>query len=256
MISLLAPSKTMDFSPIDPHGLRPTTPAFQHQAEHVVTALRQIQNETELAKLMHVSSTIAKATKQKYRDWGKTTGPSIYAYVGDIYKGFHARRLSTDDVVWAQDHLVISSGVYGILRPLDLISPYRLEMKTKLQIGKAKDLYEFWGETLATYVDERADGIICNIASDEYGKVVTKYAKSRIVTPIFLDKRPDGSVATVPIYSKMMRGVMARWIIDHRIDDPRGLQDFAAQGYHYDAAHGTADQPAFYRETSAPIRVL
>lgn len=253
MISLLAPSKTMDFSPVNLHGLKTTLPVFQRDAEQVVSAVREVKDEAELARLMHVSPAIAKAVMHKYRTWGQTTGPGIYAYVGDIYKGFHARTLSLADVNWLQDHLVISSGVYGIVRPLDRISPYRLEMKTKLRVGTAKDLYEFWGEKLAKFVDERAEGVLCNIASDEYGKVVTKYTKSRIVTPVFFDKRPGGAVKTVPIYSKMMRGVMARWIVDQRADNPDELKKFSAQGYVYDQSRSTENQPAFYREVSAPI---
>jgi uncharacterized protein len=256
MISLLAPSKTMDFSPVDMPGFHYTTPVFQSDAKRIVSAVQKVQDESTLAELMHVSAPIAKATKQKYQDWGKTVGPSIYSYTGDIYKGFYARTLSASDIQWAQEHLVVASGVYGILRPLDLISPYRLEMKTKLKIGDTSDLYEFWGDKLAQFVDERAGGIICNIASDEYGKAVTKFTKSRVVTPVFLDKRPDGRIGTVPIYSKMMRGVMARWIIDHRIDDPAGLVEFSAQGYRYDASRSIIDRPAFYRKISAPIRVL
>lgn len=235
------------------YGLQTTVPEFFRDAERIVSAVREISSEAELAKLMHVSPAIAKSVKQKYQTWGEMTGPSIYAYIGDIYKGFHARTLSAGDVRWAQEHLIISSGVYGILRPLDLISPYRLEMKTKLKVGDANDLYEFWSNKLAQYVDKHADGILCNIASDEYGKVVTKYTKSSIITPVFFDKRPDGSVATVPIYSKMMRGVMARWIIDNRANSPEELKRFSGQGYVYDSSKSKAGKPAFYREVSTPI---
>jgi uncharacterized protein len=243
----------MDVSLTEVAGVRTTVPVFLSDAKHIVSAIKEIQDEAELATLMHVSPTIAKAVRQKYHDWGKITAPGVYAYVGDIYKGFHARTLTLDDVKWAQDHLVIASGVYGIVRPLDRISPYRLEMKTKLQVGGVKDLYDFWGKKLADFVDERSGGILCNIASDEYGKVVTRYTKSRIVTPVFFDKRPDGNVSTVPIYSKMMRGVMARWIIDNRVDAPDELRKFSAQGYAYDPSRSKPDQLAFYREISAPI---
>jgi cytoplasmic iron level regulating protein YaaA (DUF328/UPF0246 family) len=251
MITVLAPSKTMNFTPVDSLTISATKPYFHSQALKIVQTIRQID---DLKPLLHASQDIVTRTKLAYEQWGEVTNPSIYAYIGDVYKGFFARTLTADDIIWAQQHMVILSGLYGALRPLDQVSAYRLEMKAKLPVGEAKNLYEFWGDQVAKYVDANANGIVCVLSSDEYAKVETAHTTCRVVTPMFLDKKPNGSIGTVPIYSKMMRGVMARWIIDHRIDSPEQLRDFSMYGYAYDANSSTVDRPAFYREVMTPLR--
>lgn len=252
MIVLLAPSKTMNFPSVG-ESIDSTEPLFYTQAEQIVDMVRRVG---DVAALMNVSAGIAQKTVQAYERWGDQTNPAIYAYVGDVYKGFFARTLSNENILWAQEHIRILSGLYGALRPLDRVSAYRLEMKAKLQVGEAKNLYEFWGDKVAKSVDHAADGVVCVLSSDEYAKVVTAHAESRLVTPVFLDKKPNGKIGTVPIYSKMMRGVMARWIIDHRIDNPEDLQAFCMYGYQYSAEDSTPDKPAFYREVMTPLRFV
>ncbi len=248
---LLAPSKTMDMGRPYPQDISPTQPHFLEEATRIVAVVRDI---SDIARIMTVSRSIADKVAEKYLHWGNEKAPAIFAYIGDVYKWFYANTLSTEDLRWAQDHLYIMSGLYGVLRPMDEVSPYRLEMKAKLAVGDRKDIYTFWGKKLARYVDMMPDEIICNLSSDEYAKCVTKYTKKRVVTPVFLDNKTNGQIGTVPIYSKMMRGVLARWMIDHRIDTPEGLQTFASQGYSYDRAKSTPDFPAFYREIPKPIR--
>lgn len=249
MLFILAPSKTMDFRQADIKGST-TKPRFQAQAEELVKVIR---NHEDLAKFMHISSSLALAVAQKYQQWGKVVQPAVYSYVGDVYKGFYAKTLSKSDVAWAQKHLRIMSGLYGIVRPLDEISAYRLEMKARLEINECKNIYDFWGDKLARQADEEAGGIICILSSDEYARPITRFTKSTVVTPVFLDKKPDGTIGTVPIYSKMMRGVMARWVIDHRVDNPDQLRKFRGQGYVFSETMSTLGQPAFYRETPKPI---
>lgn len=251
MIVLLAPSKTMNFTPVTGLPVSPSTPFFYTQAKRIVD---EIRSTNDIATLMNVSADIARKTVIAYEKWGRQTNPAAYAYVGDVYKGFFAQTLTGEDIIWAQDHIRILSGLYGVLRPLDFVSAYRLEMKAKLQVGQAKNLYEFWGDKIARYVDADANGMICVLSSDEYAKAVTAHTKSRLVTPVFLDKKPSGKIGTVPIYSKMMRGVMARWIIDHRVDTPDGLHAFSMYGYNYDARSSTQDKPVFYREIMTPLR--
>lgn len=249
MLFILAPSKTMNFGPSDVKGT-PTEPLFQHEAEHVA---KLIQKTDKLAELMRISTPLAETVRKKYRDWGKATKPALYTYVGDVYKGFYAHTLSEADVAWAQQHLLIMSGLYGVVRPLDVISGYRLEMKAKLAVDGKKDLYEYWGDRLSAYADKIADdGIICVLSSDEYARPVTRFTKSRVITPTFFDKK-DGRVKTVPIYSKMMRGVMARWAIDHRVSKPEELEAFTGQGYAYSAELSKPNYPAFYRDDPKPI---
>lgn len=247
---ILAPSKTLDMSRTLPPHLAVTAPQFLNEATQLATV---INASNDLARLMHVSPSIATRVKAMYEEWGSRKAPAIMTYVGDVYKGFHANTLSAQDLIWANEHLFIMSGLYGVVRPLDEISPYRLEMKAKVKVDDASNLYEFWSDKLARYVDRYADGLICNLASDEYARPVTKHTRSRIITPVFVDNRPDGTIGTVPIYSKMMRGVLARWIIDHRVDSPTSLAVFEAQGYTYDKARSTEDAPVFYRLVPAPI---
>lgn len=231
----------------------PTHPQFYSQAERIVEAVR---HTNDLTTLMRVSEGIARKTTLAYENWGRHTNPAIYAYVGDVYKGFFAQTLTEQDIAWAQNHVKILSGLYGALRPLDSVSAYRLEMKAKLPVGQAKNLYEFWGDKVAKYVDADADGVICVLSSDEYAKVITTHTKSRLITPVFLDKKPNGKIGTVPIYSKIMRGVMARWIIDNRVDTYDDLRAFSMYGYDYDEVNSTPDKPAFYREVMTPLRFL
>lgn len=251
MLFILAPSKTMDIKPVEVPGALPTVPEFQKDAEHVAEIITSTKN---LGELMKISPALAENTRQKYERWGREKKPAMYSYVGDVYKGFYASTLTAEDVKWAQNHVRIMSGLYGILKPLDLISPYRLEMKASLGIDGKKDLYEYWGGRLAQVADkETDDGVICILSSDEYAKPVTRFSKSKIITPTFFDNKVNGKVGTVPIYSKMMRGVMARWVIDNRVDSIQKLKGFSAQGYTYSSALSTETEPAFFRKNPKPI---
>lgn len=253
MILLLAPSKTMRTDRMPPAGVSATIPPFQPDAERIAASVMQYP---DMAKLMHVSQPLANEVVRLYKDWRNATAPAIYAYAGDVYRWFFAETLSSDDLKWMQGRFFIVSGLYGLVRPTDVVSPYRLEMKAKVSVGSTETLYAFWADRLANYIDQASDDpIICNLSSDEYARVVTRGTKKRVVTPTFVDKKKDGSIGTVPIYSKMMRGVLARWIIDHRVDAPEGLQAFALQGYVYDPVKSTADMPVFYRDNPRPIRV-
>lgn len=248
---ILAPSKTMDMSPVNLRGMLPSAPKFQKDAERIVKIIKTTE---DLSGLMKISPTLVQSTRGRYAAWGEETKPAIFSYAGDVYKGFYATTLTTDDLRWAQRYIWIMSGLYGALRPLDIISPYRLEMKAVLKIGDKKDVYEYWSDRLAEVVDSEADdGIICVLSSDEYARPVTRYSKSTIITPTFFDNKTDGKVGTVPIYSKMMRGVMARWVIDNRVGSVEKMKDFSAQGYSYNAKLSTENTLAFFRKNPKPI---
>ena len=239
----------MDTSPVR-LDVKTTVPYFLEQAEQVVEVIRQTKN---LNPIMHASDTILANVATMYKRWGSVTKPSAFMYKGDVYKGFYSNTLNAEDVIWMQENLMILSGLYGLLMPLDEISQYRLEMKAAVSVGASKNLYEFWGDMLAKYSDTHSDGIICMLSSEEYARPIRKYSQSRIVTPVFMDHKPNGAVGTVPIYSKMMRGVMARWIIDHRVSHPGQLVDFDRFGYIYDESRSRPDGPAFVRQTMTPI---
>ena len=204
---------------------------------------------------MAISPGIASTVHASYAAWQPEASgrPALWTYKGDVYKGVRANHLTRGDADWAQQHIVIASGLYGLVRPFDGIQSYRLEMKSALKIGRSDNLYTFWGEKLAEYVDARGSDWVCNLSSEEYAKPVTKYVHTNVVTPVFFDTKPSGAVGTVPIYSKMMRGVMARWMIDQRLQTPEQLKLFSAHGYRYDAQRSKKDFPAFSRVTMVPL---
>lgn len=253
MIITLAPSKTLDFESSISGWVHPTVPIFMEDARTVVDTLKNLDKH-DLAKLMQVSDSIVAINHERFASWGKVSKSALWAYRGDVYKGMYADTLTHEDADWAQEHLLIMSGLYGILRPYDGISPYRLEMKAKLAVAGSKDLYAFWGTKLAEYADQHSDGIICNLSSDEYARPIMSHSRSRIVTPIFIDHRPSGKIGPAPIYNKMMRGVMAHWIIKNQINDPDRLREFTGHGYVFDATRSQRDKPAFIRDVMTPLQ--
>lgn len=256
MISLLAPSKTMDMQSHAPYLRIASQPLFIDQAAIIASRLKR-QSQPELRRLMNVSDDIAAKARAMYADW-QPTAPgkaALWAYKGDVYKGVKADNLKPEAAEWTEAHILILSGLYGLVRPHDAVQRYRLEMKASLKIGRSNNLYEFWGDRLAAYVAECANGEVCCLSSDEYARVVLRYLPRtvRVITPTFFDNKPNGQCGTVPIYSKMMRGVVARWMIDNRVDTPAGLKQFTGHGYAYDAALSRPNAPAFYRLVMKPL---
>jgi uncharacterized protein len=252
MISLLAPSKTLDFEHDAPTWAKQTQPVFYDDAQKIATELKKL-NQRQLSSLMNVSDAIAATNHERFEKWGSQTKPAIWAYRGDVYKGMYADSLTQLQVDWAQQHLLIMSGLYGVVRPYDAISPYRLEMKAKLGVAGHKDLYAFWDKQLVDYADSKSSGIICNLSSDEYAKPILKHTTSRVITPIFMDHRPNGTFGAAPIYNKMMRGVMAHWMIVNEVDEPERLCEFTGHGYVYDELHSKPNAPAFSRAAMTPL---
>ncbi len=249
MLFLLAPSKTMDVTPMSPL-VDATTPIFHDEARQIVDVIKR---ERDIVSLMKVSQSIARTVTEMYDTWGEVTKSSAYLYRGDVYKGFYANTLRKDDLLWAQDHLMIISGLYGLVRPLDEISRYRLEMKAPIAVSGTKNLYEFWGDSLAQFADKNANGIICLLTSEEYARPIRRYSTSQLITPVFMDYKPNGTVGPVPIYSKMMRGVMARWVIDTRAETLDDLRQFMNFDYHYDDERSSANELVFVRKKMTPL---
>lgn len=245
----------MDFITPSPSYVSLGEPVFMSEAAQLAGAIQQL-DDARLQAVMKVSLAITAATKQLYQNWRpEGEKAAFWAYKGDVYKGVKATTLTRADAQWAQDHIVTMSGLYGIVRPFDAIAGYRLEMRASLPVAGAKDIYEFWGQKLARYVQNHAQGVVCVLSSDEYARPVTRHLPQsvRVVTPMFYDEKPNGTVGVVPIYSKMMRGVMARWMIDHRVETPEDLKQFTGHGYSYDSLRSTQDQPAFYRAVMKPL---
>lgn len=256
VLMLLAPSKTMDFTTLLPYVIPKQQPIFHDQAQRIVAKL-QLFSEQRMMKLMAVSSPIATAAKAMYQQWDAKSGgrPALWAYKGDVYKGMKANQMDAESAAWAEQHLLILSGLYGLVRPYDGIQSYRLEMKTQLKIGRTRTLGEFWGTKLSDAIAGRSNDWICNLSSDEYAKPALRYLPegSVVITPAFFDMKPSGVVGTVPIYSKMMRGVMCRWMIDNRVESAEQLEQFTAHGYGYDSVRSKPGAPAFSRAVMKPL---
>lgn len=252
MLTILTPSKTMNFTDEAPHFSVGTVAYFSEEAHEIRSAVANL-SVGEIKDLMKVSDMLAQRTHDLFKQ--HAVKQAFWAYDGDVFKGVQAKTIDAAAVVFAQSHIVVPSAIYGLVRPNDMIAPYRLEMKTKLSVGHAKNLYEFWGDKLANYVDAHADGEVLMLSSYEYARTILPHATNStcIVTPAFIDKKPNGQESQVAIYNKMMRGVMARWVIDNRIDSLDSIQQFAAHDYIYDAARSTDRLPVFYRSVMKPL---
>jgi cytoplasmic iron level regulating protein YaaA (DUF328/UPF0246 family) len=257
MLYLLSPAKTLDLDTPTPPALleRATKPVFVARAAALIDVLKA-KTPAEIATLMSLSDPLAQLNVARYAAWRKTftpknSKPAVLAFAGDVYDGLDATTLGVDDLDWAQQHLVILSGLYGALRPLDLMQPYRLEMGTKLHTDAAEDLYGFWGDTLAEHLNRRMKGerapVVVNLASQEYAKAALRPAlKARVVDCVFEDWN-GGQYKIVSFFAKRARGAMARYAITHRIDTPRALEGFADDGYAFDAKALAPDRLVFRR---------
>ncbi len=258
MLIVISPAKTLDYeSPLPSRKF--TQPAFLDDAQEVVTALRKL-NPEHISALMNVSSRIAELNFSRYLDWEppfslKTARQAVFAFKGDVYTGLAAENFDKDDLEFAQQHLRILSGLYGVLRPLDLMQPYRLEMGTRLAFdssrGKAENLYDFWGErptqALNKALRAQQDKVLINLASNEYFKVIDrKLLDAEIITPVFRDYK-NGSYKVISFFAKKARGQMAAWIIRKRVQKPADLKKFREDGYQYDAALSRGSELVFLR---------
>ena len=253
MLTILTPSKTMDFATPAPAFAGSTVPLFGEQANVLRDTLSQL-SIGQIASLMQVSQPLAEKTHAMFMD--NAAKQAFWAYDGDVFKGVQAKTMSAQDAVFAQEHVLVPSGLYGLVRPYDMISPYRLEMKAKLSVAKAANLYEFWGDRLGKYVDAHADQEVLMLSSYEYARTIIPFVgkTTRVVTPAFIDKKPSGKEEQVAIYNKMMRGVMGRWVIDNKIDSLDDIATFSAHGYRYSPERSQDDKPVFYREKMVPLR--
>ena len=254
MLSIISPAKTLDFeTPTVTDEF--TQPAYLTQSRKLVRRLREL-SAPQIGKLMNVSDELAELNHRRFRRWKTPFRPdnarqAMFAFKGDVYLGLDAYTMRSDDIAFAQDHLRILSGLYGLLRPLDLMQPYRLEMGTRLETDAGRNLYQFWDgrltEALANELKQSDSNALVNLASNEYFKAVEPAAlKARIVTPTFRDFR-NGQYRFIQYFAKKARGAMARFIIDERIDDADGLKDFNRDGYAYNAELSNADDWVFTR---------
>ncbi|MDO5088045.1 MAG: peroxide stress protein YaaA [Comamonadaceae bacterium] len=256
MLFLLSPAKALDYETPLPEGLSHTQPLFVAQASALIDALRELAPH-ELAQLMGLSDKLAALNVARYAAWSprftsQNARQAVMAFDGDVYGGLDARSLAPAELQWLQAHVCILSGLYGVLRPLDWMQPYRLEMGTRLATAQGANLYQFWGARIADYLNERLAGeaapVVVNLASQEYFKSVDlKALKARVVECVFQDYK-GGQYKVISFLAKRARGLMARWAAQHGAATPQALQGFDAEGYAYDAAASGPDRLVFRRK--------
>lgn len=254
MICLLSPAKTLDFSPLD-RPLPCTRPDFLGDTSRLVKRARELDHG-DLRELMGISDKLADLNHQRFREFrlrprAEDGKPAALAFQGDVYLGLDAATLERDDLVYAQEHVRILSGLYGVLRPLDRIQPYRLEMGSRLANERGKDLYEFWGDRLSKVLNRELRGrharVVVNLASNEYFKAVDLgRLKARVVTPVFKEIK-DGEAKVISFVAKRSRGAMARWIIQERMQGPEAIRGFDLGGYRYMPELSDGDRWEFHR---------
>ena len=254
MLIVLSPAKTLDYT-VDAKSNH-TAPQFLSQSSKLIKTLKE-KEPKDIASLMGLSDKLASLNFDRYQSWkaAKTVSsdakPSMLVFKGDVYQGLEADKFNAKQIKFAQKHLRILSGLYGILRPMDVIKPYRLEMGTKLKTEKGKNLYEFWGNSVQDNVvndlaSQKSD-LLINLASKEYFSVLGKMPEYiNVVSPVFKDFK-NGEHKIISFYAKRARGLMAKWIIENNIKDFEKLSKFNLDGYYFSKKDSTVTEPVFLR---------
>lgn len=254
MIIVISPAKTLDFeTPLSTQTH--TQPDFLDDSALLIDALRKLE-PGEIGALMSISPKLATLNSNRYFAWKRpftlnNARQAILAFKGDVYTGLDTDTLTTADLAFAQNHLRILSGLYGVLRPLDLMQPYRLEMGTAFKNPRGNNLYEFWGDTITQALNrelqKQPDAVLINLASNEYfHSIKPDQLNARIITPIFKDEK-NGVYKIISFFAKKARGMMSRYIIQNRLTDPEGIKNFSVAGYRFSASDSGADEWVFTR---------
>lgn len=255
MLFLLSPAKSLDYD--TPAGDVPhTQPLFVKQSTELIQILRGYSPQ-QISELMDLSDALAGLNVARYQAWSpkftaKNAKQAVLAFNGDVYEGLDAKTLKAQDLAWAQEHVCILSGLYGVLRPLDWMQPYRLEMGTTLENPQGKNLYKFWGSRIAEYLNERLQAdkspVVVNLASQEYFKAVdTKALKARVIDCVFEDWK-GGKYKVISFLAKRARGLMARYAATKHLTTPKQLEKFNLEGYAYEPAASEPDRLVFRRK--------
>ncbi|NCE83917.1 peroxide stress protein YaaA [Pseudomonas sp. Q1] len=255
MLMVISPAKTLDFE-TPPVTQRFNQPQYLDHSQALIEQLREM-SPAQISELMHVSDKIGGLNAARFGSWTPAFTPAnakqaLLAFKGDVYTGLNAETFTDADFSYAQDHLRMLSGLYGLLRPLDLMMPYRLEMGTKLANARGKDLYAFWGTRISQWLNEalaeQGDDVLLNLASNEYFSAVKRTAlNARIINTEFKDLK-NGQYKIISFYAKKARGMMSRFVIEERINDPAHLKQFEVQGYRFDAQLSKPDNLVFLRD--------
>ncbi|GAB3324641.1 YaaA family protein [Haliea atlantica] len=255
MLTVLSPAKTLDFDHPAPTR-RSTQPRFLEQSAALVEDARELRPE-DIRELMGVSEKIAELNFRRFHNWATpfdrdNAKQALFAFRGDVYTGLDADSLEAEEIAFAQQHLRILSGLYGLLRPLDLMQPYRLEMGLKFVNRGGRNLYAFWGDSLTRSLNSElgrsGSRVLVNLASNEYFRALQPGdLDAELVTPVFKDLK-NGKYKVISFYAKKARGQMARYILRERLNEPAGLREFAVDGYRYNPELSTAREPVFTRD--------
>ncbi|SER02307.1 hypothetical protein SAMN05421690_10064 [Nitrosomonas sp. Nm51] len=258
MIIVISPAKTLDFEA--PAGTEKfTIPDFLDDSARLIDQLKKLEPD-QIGRLMSISPKLAVLNSNRYFEWKRPFNPdnakqAVYAFKGDVYTGLDAESLDAQAVDFAQHHLRILSGLYGVLRPLDLIQPYRLEMGTQLTNQRGNNLYAFWGDSLTDAINrqlrEQGSNTLINLASQEYFKSInTRKLNAKVISPVFKDEK-NGVYKIISFFAKKARGLMSRYIIQNNLMKPEDIKQFDAAGYTFNEAASNDDEWIFMREESA-----
>ncbi|GFO70906.1 uncharacterized protein BJAS_P0036 [Bathymodiolus japonicus methanotrophic gill symbiont] len=254
MLMLISPAKSLDMQADFP-ALNVTQPRLLGDSQQLIDHMQSLSTE-EIKKLMGISEKLSELNYQRFQDWvasgSKAECPALFAFKGDVYQGLDAKSLTVDDITFAQQHLRILSGLYGLLRPLDVIQAYRLEMGTKLDNERGSNLYAFWGDKISALIKADMPGDepreLVNLASNEYFKAVKpQLIDGSIITPVFKDFK-NGQYKIISFYAKKARGMMVNYAIKHKITRAEQLKSFNRAGYRYAEEMSDAKQWAFIRD--------
>lgn len=257
MLIVISPAKTLDFE-TPPKVPAFSIPEFLDDSAELIDELRAFEPH-RLSEMMGISPKLAQLNCNRYHAWSlpftsSNAKQAALAFKGDVYTGLDADNLNADDLQYAQNHLRILSGLYGVLKPLDLMQPYRLEMGTRLETRRGKDLYAFWDDRINAALNGELRKlevpVLVNLASNEYFKSVKpEKLAARIITPVFKEER-NGTYKMISFFAKKARGLMSRYIIRNRLADPADINDFDLEGYRYNNTLSGADRPVFTRHSN------
>lgn len=252
MLAVLSPAKKLNFDPLA-DGFSESFPEFQEDANTLAGVARKL-SVSDLRNLMKISEDLATLNKDRFAAFSsvsddRNSKQAAFAFAGDTYTGLLAESLDAGDMDYAQDHLRILSGLYGALKPLDRIQPYRLEMGSRLKNKAGPTLYAYWGDRVGTALDKASNGVVVNCASTEYFKATGKNMVSRVITPAFKEERADG-LKMIGFFAKKARGSMARYMIQNRIQNPEDLKDFNLDGYKYQPKLSSDNDMVFTRKAA------
>ena len=254
MLIVISPAKTLDLEPA-PSSIKHSQPTMLDQSEQLIDVLTT-KSPADIEKMMKISPKLAELNVERYHTWSRPFSTSnakqaVLAFKGDVYTGLEAETFNSEELDYAQNHLRILSGLYGLLKPLDLMQAYRLEMGTKLEKAQGKNLYEFWGSSITENINKQLEAIdtktLLNLASNEYFKSVkAKEVNGNIVTPIFKDWK-NGKYKIISFYAKKARGIMSAWVLKNQVNELNSLLSFTEAGYEYSANDSDELNPVFLR---------